>query len=427
MQIWLHVERTLNRYSKYLNQSTKDITMELYLQFGYGMMEHCRSLIKYWGNGTIILSPRDLNESQLERLSKETLKLGGSLVLDPQLYNPELTNHDRLIIHSFWPTSGKFPNGPELSKCLVNLIDINRRIGTKQIILPGMIAKRVDDDWLESQRQVIEESQRCDTNGLSTLMTVALSYDALRNDDQVQLLLESMPAWDVPSIYLVCEHPNGDYLVTDPGWLANVADVVAGIRLAGKEVIVGYCNHQMLLVASSAATAIASGTWMNVRSFNEEKFRLQEDDEIKQRSIWYYAPHLFSEYKIGYLDLAKKSGVLDSVQTDAIYSSHYADELFTAPQPGLAGFTEQQAFRHYLQCIHYQATCSVKQTFDETIDTYIRQLDHAEAELKALHAKGIKGQKRDFLECIDANRGAASYLASNRGAVLRRNWTTLIS
>ncbi|MDO9365706.1 MAG: hypothetical protein Q7T58_05115 [Methylotenera sp.] len=401
--------------------------MELYLQFGYGMMEHSRSLIKYWGSGTVILSPRDLNETQLERLSKETIKLGGSVVLDPQLYNPVLTNHDRLIVHSFWPTSSSFPNGPELSKCLINLIDINQRIGAKQIILPGMIAKRVDDDWLESQRQVIEESQRCDTKGVSTIMTVALSYDALRNDDQVQLLLESLPEWDVPSIYLVCEHPNGDYLVTDPGWLANVADVVAGIRLAGKQVIVGYCNHQMLLVASSAATAIASGTWMNVRSFNEEKFILQDDDEIKQRSIWYYAPHLFSEYKIGYLDLAKKSGVLDNLRTDDVYGSNFADELFTAPQPQLAGFTEQQAFRHYLQCLHHQATNSVKQTFDETIDTYVKQLDQAEEALKVLHAKGIKGQKRDFLESIDANRGAASYLSSNRGAVLRRKWTNLIS
>lgn len=401
--------------------------MELYLQFGYGMMEHSRSLIKYWGSGTVILSPRDLNETQLERLSKETIKLGGSVVLDPQLYNPVLTNHDRLIVHSFWPTSSSFPNGPELSKCLINLIDINQRIGAKQIILPGMIAKRVDDDWLESQRQVIEESQRCDTNGVSTIMTVALSYDALRSDDQVQLLLESLPKWDVPSIYLVCEHPNGDYLVTDPGWLANVADVVAGIRLAGKQVIVGYCNHQMLLVASSAATAIASGTWMNVRSFNEEKFILQDDDEIKQRSIWYYAPHLFSEYKIGYLDLAKKSGVLDNLRTDDVYGSNFADELFTAPQPQLAGFTEQQAFRHYLQCLHHQATNSVKQTFDETIDTYVKQLDQAEEALKVLHAKGIKGQKRDFLESIDDNRGAAISLRENRGAVLRRKWPNLIS
>lgn len=426
MLLWLHVENTLNRYSRYLNQSTKGLTMELYLQFGYGMMDHCRSLIKYWGSGTVILSPRDLNESQLVRLSNEILKLGGSVVLDPQLYNAVLTNHDRLIVHSFWPTSNKFPSGSELSKCLTNLIEINKQIGAKQIILPGMIAKSVDADWLESQRQVIEESQRHEINDISTIMTVALSYDAVRNDDQVELLLESIPLWDVLSIYLVCEHPNGDYLVTDPGWLANVADIVAGIRLAGKQVIVGYCNHQMLLVAGSAATAIASGTWMNVRFFNEQKFITQEDDEIKMRSTWYYAPHLFSEYKISFLDLAKKNGVLDNLQTEALYGSNYADELFTAPQPQLASFTEQQAFRHYLQCLNYQAKNSVKKTFDETMDTYKKQLDHAQKELNTLHANGIKGQKRDFLECIDANRGAAIALSKNRGAVLSRNWAKLI-
>jgi hypothetical protein len=77
--------------------------------------------------------------------------------------------------------------------------------------------------------------------------------------------------------------------------------------------------------------------------------------------------------------------------------------------------------------MHYQVRNSIKQTFDETIDSYVRQLDHAENQLRVLHAKGIKGQKRDFLESIDANRGAASYLSSNRGAVLRRKWTKLIT
>jgi hypothetical protein len=43
--------------------------MELHLQFGYGMMEHCRALISSWNGGTAILSPRDLNDEQLERLA----------------------------------------------------------------------------------------------------------------------------------------------------------------------------------------------------------------------------------------------------------------------------------------------------------------------------------------------------------------------
>lgn len=427
MEVWLYVEHKLTRHSKHIIRSTKDLMMELFLQFGFGMMEHCRSLVKSWGNGTVVLSPRDLSQTQLESLSKDILKVGGKVLLDPQLYHPEVTNHERLIAHSFWPKFNKFPIGADLNDSLTNLIKINRSIGARQIILPGMIARKIDDDWLENQRLVIEETQRCDTDGMQPILTVALGYEAVKNDAQVEALLEAISSWEVNSIYLVCEHPNGDYLVPDPSWLANIADIVAGARMIGKEVIVGYSNHQMLLVACSAATAIVSGTWMNVRSFNHDKFISQDDDEIKQRSTWYYAPHLLSEYKISYLDLANKSGVLATLQTHSTYGSHYADELFSVPQPSLAGFTEQQAFRHYLQCLQYQASTAIKTTFDETIKYYIQQLEVAEKNLKTLHEKGIKGQKRDFLECIDANRGAVDYLTSTRGSLLRRNWGKLIA
>jgi hypothetical protein len=39
--------------------------MELYLQFGYGMMEHTRRLVDEWDGGTVILSPRDLTVNGL--------------------------------------------------------------------------------------------------------------------------------------------------------------------------------------------------------------------------------------------------------------------------------------------------------------------------------------------------------------------------
>jgi len=40
--------------------------MNLFLQFGYGMMEHCRELVPSMPGTTVILSPRDLNENQIE-------------------------------------------------------------------------------------------------------------------------------------------------------------------------------------------------------------------------------------------------------------------------------------------------------------------------------------------------------------------------
>ncbi len=66
----------------------------------------------------------------------------------------------------------------------------------------------------------------------------------------------------------------------------------------------------MLIASVAKVDAIASGTWMNLRSFPPAKFRASYDDEIKQRAIWYYCPQALSEYKLFYLDIAKKLGKL---------------------------------------------------------------------------------------------------------------------
>ena len=43
--------------------------MRLYLQFGHGMMDHTVKLLADWGEGGVILSPRDLDQDQLERMA----------------------------------------------------------------------------------------------------------------------------------------------------------------------------------------------------------------------------------------------------------------------------------------------------------------------------------------------------------------------
>ena len=77
--------------------------MELNLQFGYGMMDHSRHLIQTWGGGTVILSPRDLDGPQLQRLADDIRGLqNGRVLLDPQFYLPR-TDHHRLTAHGYWP------------------------------------------------------------------------------------------------------------------------------------------------------------------------------------------------------------------------------------------------------------------------------------------------------------------------------------
>jgi len=400
--------------------------VDLYLQFGYGMMEHCRTLIKRWRSGTVILSPRDLSDLQLDSLSKDIRKAGGSVMLDPQLYIPESTNHGRLTSQSYWPPSRRFPTGAELIQTLNSLITLNRSIGADSLLLPGRIVKNIDDGWLASQQEVITAFNGLDSKSFKSFMTVALGQDVLKNQVQIHSLLDAIRGWKTDGIYLVCEHPNNEYFVDDTSWMSYFLDLIAGARLQGKQVVVGYCNQQMLLVGCSAANAIASGTWMNVRSFDESKFTVDEEESTKQRATWYYAPHVLSEYKLTFLQAAFSAGKLDLLRTPDVYDSQYADSLFTSPQPMVAKYSDQESFRHYLQCMKYQAGRARLSTFDETISAHERRLDSVESKLKVLRTAGILGQNRDFRDAVDIARSAIASLKRTRSATLKRNWASLI-
>lgn len=400
--------------------------MELYLQFGHGMMEHCRELLGSWNGGTAVLSPRDLKPERLPTFASELTQLSNvSVLVDPQFYVPN-SDHERLCSHSFWPNdyeSQMFWQGSPLNELLTELLAVNTSCGSRDFILPGMLATRIDDDWLATQRAILDEAAALNAD-LPLLSTIALAADVAKDQTQVGALLESAENWNPDGYYLVCEHP-GDYLVEDPNWLANVLDIVAGLRLAGKRVIVGYANHQLLAAASANATAICSGTWMNVRSFPPQKFQAAVEDEIRKRAKWYYCPQTLSEYKLTFLDIAHRQGLLDSMRPPSELDGGYVNMLFSGAQPTTTDFSEQAAFRHYLHALHEQVAASHAATFDDTVGIHEQSLDSAEDMLESLAAAGVRGQKRDFADIVDVNRAALSVLSSTRGAMLRRRWPLL--
>lgn len=401
--------------------------MELYLQFGYGMMDHCRVLLRGWGGGTAILSPRDLTDDQLRRLGRDIAGIpSAKSLLDPQFYLPH-ADHKKLRQHEYWPTEYEttgFWQGPPLSGLIRDLCKLNRAIGCERMILPGLFAEAVDDDWLATQQAVLEEGRAIEKE-LPLVVTIALGAGAVQSNEQVSLLLENAESWKAGAYYLVCEHPDGQYLVEDPNWLANVLDIGAGLRLCGAEVILGYCTHQMLLAGVSKVAALASGTWMNVRSFPPEKFNTAYEDEIKQRTTWYYCPQALSEYKVPFLDIAHRLGILGLMAPPADLDGGYVANLFGGAQPSTVGFTEQAAFRHYLYTLRKQ-TLGVDQTsFDAAVGNHHTMLDDAERILQRLRGSNVSGQLRDFGQIIDVNRAALGLLVSLRGPTLRRNWNSL--
>jgi hypothetical protein len=401
--------------------------MELYLQFGHGMMAHCRTLIGSWGGGSVILSPRDLTEKQIVKLGAEISGLpGGDVILDPQFYLPG-ADHKKLRNHSYWPanyTTTSFWHGPALSRLVASLRDLNRRVGCSRFVLPGLFAKTVDDDWAETQKAFLEEGRRGQDNA-SLISTIAISSEAARDPNQIADLVERAEVWNAAAYYVVCEHPNGQYLVDDPNWVANVLDLCAGLRLAGSKVILGYCTHQMLVANAAGANAIASGTWMNVRSFPPEKFNAPYEEEIRQRATWYYCPQALSEYKIPSLDLAFRLGLLHLMAPPPQLDGGYTSVVFGGVQPSTVGLGEQAAFRHYLHALHEQVRRANSQSFDSAITNCEATLTAAEGILAELGGAYIKGQMRDFTDIVNTNLAGLNLFASLRGAIMRRKWNTL--
>jgi hypothetical protein len=399
--------------------------MRFALQFGFGMMEHCRFLIGKWGSGSVILSPRDLSAEQMVNLSRDVRGRGGHTLIDPQLYVPD-SDHTRLTAHSFWPRVPDYWQDPaELNRVIRELVRLNTDLQAPLYIAPAPLASAITNDALQAIDASVGELRRCAVPRQRILATVALTSDAVRNEDRAEELSDAIESWDAGGIYLIAEHPGSEYLVTDPIWLARILDIVAGARLAGKQVVVGYCTHQMLIAAAAGANVIASGTWMNVRSFPPGKFAERDEEEISRRATWYYAPHLLSEYKIFYLDVAQRQSQLSLLQTPAPFDGSLAAALFSGAQPTSVDFGESAAFRHYLHCLQQQVAAATKGTFQDTVRQHERLLDDAEPTLQQLRKARVLGQGRDFHEALDANRAALALLESTRGPILTREWPSL--
>jgi hypothetical protein len=278
----------------------------------------------------------------------------------------------------------------------------------------------VSDDWFACQENVINEAPD-HFRDASLFATIAISNGSINDEAQIEAVVERVSKWKVSGLYVVAEHPD-DYLVSQPNWLANLLILVSGLKLLGRQVIVGYSSHQMLCLAAAKADIIASGTWLNVRAFPLEKFYAAGPEETSRRTTWYYCPQALSEFKIEFLDIALRQGVLADMAPPPTINSKYAAPLFSGAAPTSIAWGEQNAFRHYLTCLRQQAASSTQASFAATFDHHHKLLDQAETLLRKLHAKGIRGQDRDFGPIVDVNRAAMAVFAAAREQRLSRAW-----
>lgn len=397
--------------------------MKLYLQFGYGMMEHTAKLLEEWGDGGVILSPRDLEHAQLAKVASRAHELGAEVLLDPQCFVRD-ADHYRLVEHDYFKvyqqcSTGSILTGDGARKVVDAVAGLAETLETTRLVVPGLLGSQIDEDWFRFHEQLIDAAAKR-LPSMPRLATLALSAAATADEAQIEAIVERAVRWDVDGFYVVVESPSG-YLVEDPNWLANVLILVSGLKLLGHDVIVGYGNHQLLAVAAARADAMAAGTWLNVRSLDMDKFYSPEE-EFARKAVWYYCPQALTEYKPAFLDIAQRNGVLPLMRPDPALGSTYADLLFSGPAPTSVKWTEPSAFRHYLTSLRGQARQVTATSYVDAVSAQDTLLTRAQKLLPRLRKAGVLSTVRDFTPIIDVNRAALITLDNARGRLLRRSW-----
>jgi hypothetical protein len=382
----------------------------------------CKELSESWNGATVVLSPQNIHPTnKLSPFAASMRNVGGSILFDPQLYAPR--NYQKnLQTHDYWPQSDF--TSIELGDCrdlLKKLADINASMNTEAFILPSSIINRIDDRWGKIQGAISAQARQV-ANGQRLLLTVALGKEVLSEDSQVEGITQYAERWDVDGVYIVCEHPEHHYLVDKPIWVANLLSLVAGIKRLGKEVVVGYANHQMLLLALAKCDAIAAGNFLNVRWFQPEHFETTDSDDPSRRTTWYYCPQTLSEFKLTYLDVARRAGILGIMATPAPMENEYSRVLFGGAVPSSTNYKEGDSFKHYLHCLRIQCELMSKPTYAETRNAQFAQLETAARILNGLHNERIKGQDRDFGEIVDVNEAAIQIFDKEFGFAMSREW-----
>ncbi len=403
--------------------------MELYLQFAHGMKQLSIDLAKDWGGSTVILSPRDMTPTQLERWTNSFKKANIRTLFDPQCYYPK-SNHKNLVQYEYWDDKfgTKLGGTSNFEEHLIESIyEYNKIAGTSDFIIPSMMFS-YDEEWLKrwnrNNLKLIKATKKIVKNKRHILTITLPEAFLLQREEEIEKVIKIAEKYDVDGYYIIASPPREKYLVDEPIWLVNLMQLCGGLKLQEKKVIMGYGNHQLLCLTMAGVDAMATGTYLNVRRFTN---KFEVNTSIKRKSVWYYYPAALSEYKLGFLDMAFNYNLLESMKPNKEMDNGYVEILFKGALPSSTKFTETMAFKHYLNCIRIQMKNLSKLTFRETVDSYELLLETATRRIESLESNGIYAQTRSFKDIVDVNKSAIQRLNKNLGFQLSREWSNLQS
>lgn len=388
--------------------------MPFYLQQGHGMMSLQREFVQQFPGTSVIMSARCCTPDQAKRHAREISGAGGRVLFDPQFYDPR-TSLGRIVAYPYWIANAEgfstqdFGEDRVADLCSGVVEYQTSELSVDEVILPGRYTNSPTENWFETQ-STIANSVAGQNIGVPVYSTLALGPDVITTSESLDEITDEAIAWPTDGVYMVFRHPNSDrFLIADDVFLYNLLSALLSLERAGKKVILGYANQQMLIAAAVGIHGLATGNFRNVRQFNPDMFRPGEG-ESRSRAVWYYDSASLSEFRTHALALAYRRGMSDLFTS----GSPFDEPLLSAPNPASVRWGERAAFRHYLFCMRRQWTILQSHRTYDRVPAVIGMLEGVRRRIDAFGERGFLLGERSFLPALEPSESAVSAVASDR-------------
>jgi hypothetical protein len=323
--------------------------MKVYHQLGHNYKWNLKSILFDMSGDGLIVGPRYLPKKRAQKISSETGKV---TLFDPQFYIPG-TSRGHLATYDFYPdvlaegfsTAGY--EGEIAQEGAARCLAFQDAGNFDAMIVPTRYVEGSPSNFTQAQTELFVRPfiDNYVSSGYERplLLQVIINDLMLKDDLWMAGLLNWATSFDeIQGIYLIFKRDIAQKQIVDVGVLLGMMRTVSALRKSGLEVIVGYVNIEALLLSLAGPTAVATGSYENLRMFSLRAFEDQDDRKQQGPTPRVYSPLLCQWIEYPYVDAMRQLGV---AVEDIFGESSYRVEMF---EPTFEwNFNKPQLYQHY--------------------------------------------------------------------------------
>lgn len=197
-------------------------------------------------------------------------------IFDPQLYFPR-TEHECLRQWSYFPSdveTADLASTTWWSNVVSALADVGDLLGPTAMCSPATVPRVFSDDYYaRAIDTAVLLGERLAACGVEMVQTALVGMDDIATPGrarEVASILSGTPARRIYLILYGAGEPRREF--ADPEPLKGAMRLIAALREAGLNVLVGFSSSDAVLWKSAGASSVATGKFFNLRRFTSSRF-----------------------------------------------------------------------------------------------------------------------------------------------------------